>query len=62
MAATLNGSAADVLYAGGYPGTTADYQVNLRLPVGAQPGMAALQITSAWLPSAPVHIPIGSGN
>ena len=62
MAATLNGSAADVLYAGGYPGTTADYQVNLRLPIGAQPGMAALQITSAWLPSTPVHIPIGSGN
>jgi uncharacterized protein (TIGR03437 family) len=62
VTATLNGSPAEVLYAGGYPGTTAAYQINLRLPPSAQPGVAALQITSAWQPSAPVQIPIGSGN
>jgi hypothetical protein len=62
VAATLNGSPADILYAGGYPGTTATYQVNLRLPASAQPGMAALQITSAWQASAPVQLVVGVGN
>ncbi len=62
VAATVNGSPAEVLYAGGYPGTTAAYQINLRLPAGAQAGMASLQITSAWQPSAPVQIAVGSGN
>jgi hypothetical protein len=62
VAATLNGSPADVLYAGGYPGTTATYQINLRLPANAPAGMSALQITSAWQPSAPVQILVGGGN
>jgi hypothetical protein len=62
LAATLNGSPADVLYAGGYPGTTFAYQINLRLPASAQPGVATLQITSAWQPSAPVQVPIGGAN
>ena len=62
VAATLNGSPADVLYAGGYPGTATAYQINLRLPASARTGMAVLQITSAWQPSAPVQIPVGAGN
>lgn len=62
VSATLNGSAADVLYAGGYPGTTADYQINVRLPASASPGLAALQITSAWQPSAAVQIAVGGVN
>jgi hypothetical protein len=60
VAVTLNGASAEVLYAGGIPASTA-YQVNLRLPANAQPGMASLQIMSAWQPSAPIPIPIGSG-
>jgi len=60
LQATLNGSPADVLYAGGYPGTGNTYQVNLRLPADAQSGAAALQITCAWQPAALVTIPVGS--
>jgi hypothetical protein len=62
VSATLNGSPADILYAGGYPGSTAAYQINLRLPASARTGLAALQITTAWLPSPPVQIPVGGGN
>lgn len=58
--ATVGGSTAQVLYAGGYPGTTNVYQVNLQLPTTIQPGMAALQLISAWQPSLPVQIPVGS--
>jgi len=57
--ATVNGSSAQVLYAGGYPGATNVYQVNLQLPSTVPPGMATLQLTSAWQPSMPVQIPIG---
>jgi hypothetical protein len=60
IGATVNGAPAQVLYAGGYPGTTNVYQVNLQLPPDVQPGVAALQLTSAWQPSAPVQIPVGS--
>jgi len=56
---SINGNPAQVLYAGGYPGTTDVYQVNLQLPSGIQPGMASLQLTSAWQRSVPVQIPIG---
>ena len=58
--ATVSGNSAQVLYAGGYPGTTNVYQVNLQLPPSVQPGMATLQLTSAWQPSMPVQIPVGS--
>jgi uncharacterized protein (TIGR03437 family) len=58
--ATVNGSSAQVLYAGGYPGTTNLYQVNLQLPPTVQPGMAVLQLTSAWQPSNSVQIAIGN--
>lgn len=58
--ATVNDNSAQVLYAGGYPGTTNVYQLNLQLPSSVQPGMAALQLTSAWQRSASVPIPIGS--
>ena len=47
---------------GGYPGTTAAYQINLRLPANARAGVGALQITCAWQASAPVQIPVGAGN
>jgi uncharacterized protein (TIGR03437 family) len=56
--ATVNGVPAQVLYAGGYPGTTDAYQVNVQLPSGISPGMASLQLSSAWIPGVPVSIPI----
>jgi len=55
---TVNGAVADLLYAGGYPGTTNTYQVNLRLPASVAPGMAALQISSAWIAGPEVRIAV----
>jgi len=63
VAATLNGASGDILYAGGYPGSSSVYQVNLRVPADARPGTATLQLTSAWQPSAPVQIALsGAGH
>lgn len=60
--AMLNGGSAEVLYAGGYPGTNSAYQVNLRVPANAQPGMGTLLLMSAWQQSAPIQIPVGAGH
>lgn len=46
---TVNGVTAEVLYAGGYPGTEDTYQVNFRIPSGVAPGPAALHLTTAWI-------------
>jgi uncharacterized protein (TIGR03437 family) len=55
---TLNGIAAELLYAGGYPGTTDGYQVNFRVPAGLTPGTAKLVVSNAWVPSAPAMVPV----
>ena len=55
---TVNGAAAEVLYAGGYPGTTNTYQVDFRLPSGITSGTASLQITAAWIGGPEVKIPV----
>jgi hypothetical protein len=55
---TVNGVLVEVLYAGGYPGTTNTYQVNFRLPAGVPPGLAAIQISSAWIVSPEVGIAV----
>jgi hypothetical protein len=49
VAVTVNGTAAEVLYAGGYPGSVDSYQVNFRMPPGVPAGMASLQISAAWI-------------
>ncbi len=54
----VNGTAAEVLYAGGYPGTTNTYQVNFRLPSGTTPGPARLQVSAAWIAGPEVAIPV----
>jgi uncharacterized protein (TIGR03437 family) len=54
-----NGLPAEVLYTGGYPGSTDGYQINLRLPTGLGPGTAEIKIRSAWIEGSPVLIPIG---
>jgi hypothetical protein len=46
----VNGKSSQVLYAGGYPGAVDGYQVNFRVPDNATPGMASVQMTSAWIP------------
>jgi uncharacterized protein (TIGR03437 family) len=55
----VNGSPADVLYAGGYPGSTDGYQINVRLPAGLAPGTAEIKIRSAWIDGSSFLIPIG---
>src|SRR5260370_40381958 len=42
-----NGLPAEVLYTGGYPGSTDGYQINLRLPAGLATGTAEIKIPSA---------------
>ena len=52
----VNGQAAEVLYAGGYPGTTDRYQVNFRIPTGIASGAVSLQISAAWVTGSAVNI------
>ena len=54
----VNGAAANVLYAGGYPGSVDSYQVNFTLPTGLVPGTATLQLIAAWIPGAEVKLPV----
>jgi uncharacterized protein (TIGR03437 family) len=58
VAATVNGAFGDILYAGGYPGSSSVYQINLQLPADTGPGVATLQLTSAWQPGAAVQIAV----
>lgn len=54
----VNGISAEVLAAVGYPGSADGYQVNFRVPAGMSPGMATLQVITAWIPSSSVSIAI----
>jgi hypothetical protein len=58
IAITVNGKVAEVLAAVGYPGTIDGYQVNFRVPSGVGTGSMPLQISSAWIPGAPVTIAV----
>jgi uncharacterized protein (TIGR03437 family) len=53
---TVNGKAAEVLAAVGYPGAVDGYQVNFRMPSGAAKGVAAIQVSAAWIAGTPVNI------
>jgi uncharacterized protein (TIGR03437 family) len=55
---TVNGKSAEVLGAVGYPGAVDGYQVNFRVPPDTGVGTATLQISSAWIPGAPVTIAV----
>ncbi len=55
---TINGKPAEVLYAGGYPGSVDRYQVNFRVPEGTAAGLASVQLTSAWITGSDVKIPV----
>jgi len=46
---SVGGQTAEVLYAGGYPGTNDAFQVNFRVPSGVPPGTAILQIAAAFI-------------
>ena len=54
----VNGIPGDVLYAGGYPGAVDVYQVNFRVPAGVTHGVAAVQLTSAWMAGPAASLPL----
>jgi uncharacterized protein (TIGR03437 family) len=58
IAVTANGADAEVLGAVGYPGAVDGYQLNFRLPPDTSKGTAAIQVSTAWIPGAPVSIPV----
>lgn len=55
---SVNGTAAEVSYAGGYPGAVDGYQVNFSLPSGMAPGAVNLQLSAAWIPGEAVKLPV----
>jgi hypothetical protein len=55
---TVNGEPTDVLAAVGYAGSVDGYQVNFRLPPDIAKGPAIVQVSAAWIPGAPVTIPV----
>jgi uncharacterized protein (TIGR03437 family) len=54
----MNGTPAEVLYAGGYPGSVDGYQVNVRVPDGTASGLVTVQLTVAWVAGREVSIPV----
>ena len=55
---TVNGKAAEVIGAVGYPGAVDAYQVNFRVPPDTAKGPASIQLSAAWILGAPVSIPV----
>ncbi len=55
---TVNGAAAEVLAAVGYPGSVDGYQVNFRVPTDTAKGVAAIQVSAAWVAGTAVNITI----
>lgn len=55
---SLRGQAAEVLYAGGYPGTTDGFQVNFRVPTGVAAGTTTLQLAAGFISSPAVNIAV----
>lgn len=55
---TVNGQSAAVTNAFGWPTQVDMYRVDFQLPDGTAAGMAAIQLTAAWITGSPVTIPI----
>jgi hypothetical protein len=53
-----NGVPAQLLYAGGFPGSVDGYHVSFRLPAGVTPGQVSLQLTAAFIPGPEVKIAV----
>lgn len=54
----VNGKACEVLYAGGYPNTVDNFQVNFRMPADVGSGLASMQLSAAWVVGAEVKLPV----
>jgi uncharacterized protein (TIGR03437 family) len=55
---TVNGKAAEVRHAIGYPGAVDGYQINFQIPADAESGSATIQLSVAWIPAPVVKIAI----
>jgi uncharacterized protein (TIGR03437 family) len=58
LTVTVNGEAAEVLAAVGYPGSVDGYQVNFQMPFDVRTGSAMIQLAAAWIPGTPVSIAV----
>jgi hypothetical protein len=54
----VNGNPAEVLFAGGYPGSVDGYQVNFQVPDPTTSGQASIQLFSAWIGGPMVNIQV----
>src|SRR5262249_27748766 len=54
----VGGQRAQVLAAVGFPGSVDGYQVIFRMPANVPKGVAAIQLSVAWIPGAAVTIPV----
>ena len=54
----VNGTAAEVIGAVGYPGSVDGYQVNFRVPSDTAKGTAGIQVSAAWTLGAPANIAV----
>jgi hypothetical protein len=55
---TVNGKAAEVLSAVGFPGAVDGYQVNFRVPSDTAKGPASVELSAAWIQGGAVSIPV----
>ena len=55
---TVASQSAEVLFAGGFPGSTNGYQVNFRLPSSVSAGTSSLIVSAAWIAGPDVKIAI----
>lgn len=58
VAATVNGQAAEVVNAIGWPGLVNTYRVDFRVPASAASGPASVQLSAAWITGSAVHIAV----
>jgi len=53
----VNGQSSVVINKVGWPGLVDTYRVDFRVPDGTAPGMAAVELSAAWMAGPPVRIP-----
>jgi hypothetical protein len=58
VAVMVNGKSSEVLGAVGLPGAVDGYQVNFRVPPDNAKGLTTIQVSAAWMVTAPVSIAV----
>ncbi len=55
---TVNGQAAEIMNAIGWPGMVNTYRVDFRVPTGASSGPISVQLSAAWITGSAVQVPV----